>query len=358
MRIALVIYGDLNTRSGGFLYDRLLVEQLRASGDTVEVISMPWRSYPGCLLHNLDRRWFDRLARLQVDVLLQDELNHPSLFSINRRLKRSRQIPLVAVVHHLRVSEPHPAHLRRLYRSIERAYLRTLDGCIYNSASTQASVAELAGSALPGVVATPGGDRLGSLSADQIRVRCNHAGPLRLLFLGNLLARKGLHDLISALAMLTDEDWTLTIAGRADFEPTYAQRQMLEVNSRKLSGRVAFRGDVDDDALPALLSQTDLLVVPSHYEGFGIVYLEAMSHGIASIAGSAGGAAGIIQPEVNGWLVKPGDAVAIQSIIRRLCRDHAELRRASLAARERFDAFPGWSASLSGIRTYLQTLVN
>ena len=356
MRVGLVIYGDLNTRTGGFLYDRLLVEHLRARGDTVEVISMPWRAYPLCLLHNLAPGWFNRLKRLEVDVLLQDELTHPSLFGINQRLRRAGRAPRVAIVHHLRASEPHPSHWLRLYRRVERAYLRTLDGCIYNSPATQASVAELAGVHLPGVVATPGGDRLGTFAPDQIRARCSRAEPLRLLFLGNLLARKGLHDLISALARLKDEDWFLTIAGRADLEPAYAQRQMLEVNAMQLSRRVAFRGDVPDESLPAILSQTDLLVVPSHYEGFGIVYLEAMAFGIPAIAGSAGGAAGIIQPEINGWLVPPGDPNAIRAIIQRLCNDRAELRRVSLAARERFEAFPGWDQRMSAILYYFHTM--
>ena len=51
MKIGLIIYGSLDTLSGGYLYDRKLVEYLRSQGDTGEIISLPWRNYP---VHWLD----------------------------------------------------------------------------------------------------------------------------------------------------------------------------------------------------------------------------------------------------------------------------------------------------------------
>jgi hypothetical protein len=53
IRIALLIYGSLDTLSGGYLYDRMLVEALQRGGDTVEVVSLPWRDYARCLGDNL-----------------------------------------------------------------------------------------------------------------------------------------------------------------------------------------------------------------------------------------------------------------------------------------------------------------
>ncbi len=61
MRFGLVIYGSLETLSGGFLYDRKLVEGLRRDGHAVEVVSLPWRSYGGCLVHNLSPALLERL---------------------------------------------------------------------------------------------------------------------------------------------------------------------------------------------------------------------------------------------------------------------------------------------------------
>ena len=124
MRIGLVIYGDLSTASGGFLYDRMLVEAFRRAGDTVDVISFPWKGYGACLFQNVDRALRASLLPWNGDLLLQDELNHPSLFSLNRTFRRLRPVPVISIVHHLRTSEQNPVAARRLYRRVERAYLR------------------------------------------------------------------------------------------------------------------------------------------------------------------------------------------------------------------------------------------
>ena len=71
MRVGLVIYGSLETLSGGYLYDRELVAYLRQAGDDVQVISLPWRSYPHHLAHNLSAQLARRLCALDVDVLCE-----------------------------------------------------------------------------------------------------------------------------------------------------------------------------------------------------------------------------------------------------------------------------------------------
>ena len=79
MKIGLIIYGSIDTLSGGYMYDRMMVEYLRAQGDTVEIISLPWRNYAAHLTDNFS---FKLLPNL--DILIQDELNHPSLIGANR----------------------------------------------------------------------------------------------------------------------------------------------------------------------------------------------------------------------------------------------------------------------------------
>src|SRR6201999_4502252 len=128
MRLGLQIYGDVDDLTGGYLYDRRLVGYLKAQGDRVEVISLAWRNYGRHLTDNLSRHLLRRLQEAKFDALIQDELNHPSLFLLNQRLKRRVCYPIVALAHLLRSSEPHPAWLKRLYRAVERKYLKTVDG--------------------------------------------------------------------------------------------------------------------------------------------------------------------------------------------------------------------------------------
>jgi glycosyltransferase involved in cell wall biosynthesis len=358
VRLGLVIYGSLNTVSGGFLYDRMLVTHLRSQGDDVEVVSLPWRAYGPGLLDNLSPRLLNRLSRADFQVLLQDELAHPSLFWLNRRLKARGSCPLVAIVHHLRGREARPAWQKRLYAWVERQYLATVDAHIYISQTTRADVESLVGSGRPAVVANPGGDRLpGAPTREEIVVRALTPGPLRLIFVGNLTPRKELHTLLAALAGLPLEDWVLTVAGSLTMDPAYTKKIRRQMARWGLDSRVALLGYLGDAELARRLSASHLLAVPSSYEGFGIVYLEAMRLGLPAIAGSNGAAREIITPGQDGFLVPPGDAAALARCLGRLAGDRELLARMSLAALERARAHPTWGASGAAVHRFLHQLV-
>ena len=155
MKIGLIIYGSLETVSGGYLYDRKLVDYLRAQGDTVEIISQPWSAYGWHVGHNFSREMLGRLRDAPFDVLLQDELNHPSLVWLNGHLGKlgaSRphiSYPIISIVHHLRSSEAHPRGLMPLYRQVERRYLRSVDGFVFNSQTTKREVEKMTGREKP-----------------------------------------------------------------------------------------------------------------------------------------------------------------------------------------------------------------
>ena len=240
MKIGFVIYGSLDTVSGGYLYDRKLVEYLRAQGDTVEVISLPWRNYAAHLTDNFRFRlpvsnviarralfptkqspaYKEPLALHETashtvlrsaqgktlavtsinekfDILIQDELNHPSLIGANAR---KHPYPIVSLVHHLRCSELRPKWQNDLYRVVEKRYLQSVDGFIFNSQTTQDAVSGLIGNNKPSIVAYPPTDRFMDMmiSEDEIRERAK-SNELRILFLGNVIYRKGLHTLLNAV---------------------------------------------------------------------------------------------------------------------------------------------------------------
>src|SRR5215217_1622528 len=172
MKVGIVIYGSLDTLSGGYLYDRKLVEYLRSQGDSVEIISLPWRNYAAHLTDNLTFR----LPR-HLDILIQDELNHPSLIFANWG---KHPHPVISLVHHLRCSELRPNWQNVFYRIIEKKYLNSVDGFIFNSRTTQGVVNSLIEKPKPGVIAYPPTDRFGSqLSADEISQRAKK-GDLRI----------------------------------------------------------------------------------------------------------------------------------------------------------------------------------
>lgn len=354
MKVGLVIYGRLDTVSGGYLYDRRLVEHLQAQGDEVTVVALPWSCYGRHLLHNLSPSLAARLRRAGFDLLLQDELNHPSLFWLNRRLKLP--YPLVSIVHHLRQSETHPRWQMALYRPLEQAYLRSVEGFIYNSQTTRQTVEALAGSR-PCVVAPPAGNRLpAALTTAEITARARAAGPLRILFVGNVIRRKGVHTLLAACAQLPRPDWTLAVVGDTAVDRAYTAQLLRQVEAAGLQTAVTWHGPLPDAALAQLMGHSHLLAVPSQYEGFGIVYLEGMAFGLPAIAGAAGAAGEIITEGENGYRVPAGDTAVLADRLGRLHQDRALLARLGLAARARFLSWPTWSQSMTAVRHFLQQM--
>jgi len=353
MKVGLVIYGSLETISGGYLYDRKLVEYLLRQGDEVEIISQPWGSYVERLGQNLEEKWRQRLAELDVDILLQDELNHPSLFEVNASVKPQISYPILAITHHLRGSEKASKPLKWFYRQVEKHYLQGVDGFIWNSGTTRQVVEGVIGKGSAGVVAYPAGDRLGGLKDDQKPLRSQDTGPLRLLFIGSLIPRKGLHTLIAALASLKSAAWALQIVGRMDVDPAYTRRIRRMVDEQGLAGCIQFMGNLPEPDLVKEFQEAQVLVMASEYEGFGIVYLEGMSFGLPAIASTAGAAGEIIQDGVNGRLVAPGDAAALAGAIRNYLEDRGLLQSHSRAARRRFLEFPTWEQSAATIRQFL-----
>ncbi len=358
MRVGLLIYGSLDTISGGYLYDRKLVEYLHEQGDEVEIISLPWRNYGRHLGDNLSMDLERRLKALKVHILLQDELNHPSLFWMNQRLQNKLPYPVVSVVHHLRSNEYRPEWQNAIYREIESSYLRSVGGLIFNSQTTRKAVEGLIGE-LTGhwEVAYPAGDRFKpSISETEIEKRASEPGPLRVLFIGNVIQRKALRILIEALTLLVKKDWRLTAVGSLQVEPGYVKKVYRQIELEQVADRVTLTGAVSDAELAELLLTHQVLVVPSSYEGFGIVYREGMSFGLPAIGTTGGGASEIITHHQDGFLIEPGDASYLAELLHGLQADRALLTEMSLAARKRYLAQPTWEQTAQVARNFLSEL--
>lgn len=356
MRIGLIIYGPLDGRSGGYLYDQQLVAYLRAAGHQVEIISLPWRTYVAHLRDNFSTDLLDRLADAPFDLLLQDELNHPSLFLLNQRLKKRVNYPIVAIVHHLRCLESPSQFRNNLYRPIEKRYLNSVDGFVFNSQTTRRAVEGLLSRARPHVVAYPAGDRFEEFRESIRSLRNADPKLLRVVFVGNIIPRKRLQTLIWALDHLALEPLQIDIIGDLNIDPFYTLDMMKLVEERHLSKKVEFYGRLDDDTLALHLTRSDVLVVPSQYEGFGIVYLEAMGFAMPVI-GTTGGAAGeLIDHGRNGFLIEPGDNQTLARHLYQLLNNRELLADMGQQALKRFEAHPTWAESGQKIERFLKNL--
>lgn len=344
MKICFVIYGSLDIVSGGYLYDRKLVEYLRAQGDDVEIISLPWRNYAAHLTDNLRFR----LPR-GFDLIIQDELNHPSLLFANRH---PHHYPVISLVHHLRCSELRPKWQNDFYRVIEKKYLQSVDGYIFNSKTTKRVVEELE-NGKPSIIAYPPTDRFWdkSISEEEIRARAK-SDKLRILFLGNIIYRKGLHTLLQAISH-QQLAVSVDVVGGLTAEPRYAYEMQRYVLTHGMTSSVRFHGALDNEPLIEMHKQAHVMVVPSSYEGFGIIYLEGMGFGLPTIGTSAGAASEIITHGEDGYLIQPDHVIALADHIRELERDRDMLIRISLNAVKRYKSQPRWEETARKIREFL-----
>lgn len=357
MRIGLIIYGSLETLTGGWIYDRLLVEHLREQGHTVAVISLKPHHYVRNLADNFSRRLYQRLIEHDCELLLQDGLIHPSLVGLNQRIKRQRSCPLLTIVHQVLCRQPLKRYRQLFYQAVERRYFKSVDGFIFNSETTRASVETLVGRQRPAVVAYPGGDRLGFLASDAIlEYRCHRAGPLQLIFVGNLTPNKGVLPLIEGLSRLPRQNWRLSLIGSLTMDRAYVQKVRALIARFGLEDRIEIPGPLDGEELAGRLNASHVFVMPFSYEGFGVACLEAMAWGLPVVGSTCGALREFVVDGINGVLVPPGDIATFAQQIQRLHGDRMLLARYGQAALKTFRSRPGWREGFQKIESFLLSI--
>ena len=359
MKVGLLIYGNLNILSGGYIYDRILVEGLRRLGNDVKVIAIPYRQYVSHLQDNFSRKLQLSLISQNLDVMIQDELSHPSLFLLNRKLKGKIKYPIVSLLHLLQDPNSHTCLLKKLHIWIEKMYLKTMDGLICNSHHTKITALQRIGAQIPTTIAYPAATHIECpQNLDLIEERAMQPGPLRILYLGNLIRRKGALDLIMALKDLDCSLWKLDIVGRLDMEENYVKLVRDTINKYEIMSHTTIHGTLTGTELSRQINENHILVLPSYYEGFGMVYLECMGHGLPAIGTTAGAVDEIITHDVNGFLIEPGNITALRKYISIFMNDRNKLIRMGKAAVKRFESHPSWDDTIIKIHKFLNEMIN
>ncbi|MDX2496227.1 MAG: glycosyltransferase family 4 protein [Desulfuromusa sp.] len=352
MHVGLLIYGDINSQSGGYLYDRQLVSYLQRQGDRVDIISIIQGGYAGDLI---SRGIPEEISCDQLDILIQDELVYPRVFKINAALKSRLNCPIVSLVHLLDSSRPQLWLRRLLAQWAERRYLNSADGLILNSRNTHQKICELlAGDIPPHIIAVPAADHLLPPVPERVAdIPANKSSGLNILYGGNVISQKGLHVLLEALESLDRGCFKLTIAGRLDMEPAYVKQIRRQITRSHPGQSIHFTGALNGTELTACYLKNDILVLPSVNEAYGIVYIEAQGFGLPVIGTIAGGAAEIIKHGWNGYLMEPGDSKALSELLILLNNDRDLLKHMGSNARNYYRQHPTWDDSCGKIRDFL-----
>jgi glycogen(starch) synthase len=296
--------------------------------------------------HALLRAALTRLGGWRPDVVHAHDwlVAHPAI-----ALADGWRVPLVVTVHATeagRYAGWLTARLSRQVHSCEWWLANRADALITCSAAMRGEVAELFGLDPTSIAVvhngiTPDGWQPDPAAVASARSRHRADGIPLLVYFGRLEFEKGGQDLIAALPRIrrAHPGARLLVSGTGSAAP------LLEATARehRVRGCVDFLGRVPDGELPALLAAADAVVLPSRYEPFGIVALEAAAAGAALVASTAGGLAEVVIDGETGVSFPPGDVPALGTAVIRVLDDPRGARRRAAAARRRLDIDFDWT---------------
>jgi glycosyltransferase involved in cell wall biosynthesis len=329
--------GDLDTPTGGYAYDKRMIAELRELGWRPEVLNLgEGFPRPNALTRAAAHAHLHDVPNGRPIVI--DGLALGVIPEIAESLSQSH--PLIAMVHHpLALETGLTADEAAALQASERAALSHVRAVVANSPATARALAADYGVPPDRItLAPPGTDRV------QISRRTN-SGPVALLAVGSIVPRKGYDVLIAALAELLDLPWHLTIVGDCSRDRAAVTRLKADIERHRLGPRVTIEDAVKAERLAAFYAASDLFVLASRYEGFGMAYAEAIAHGLPVI-GTTAGAIPETVPATAGILVPPDDVPALAAALRRLIENAGE--RAAFAAAAVVAAaghLPTWRAS-------------
>jgi len=327
-----IVPGPLDTLTGGFIYDRQMVDGLRDAGRLGMVHELagdfpraaPYDIAAGAaVLSGLPDRALCVIDGLALTALGQAVVQHAS------------RLEVVAMIHHPLADETGLSDREKeAFFEAEKAVLGEVSRIVVSSARTALRLRDfdVSPSAIrvvePGIAEWAAGGWSGGQD-----------GPVRILSVATLTRRKG-HDIaLRALADCPDLDWRLDIVG-APRDAVHADALKQLAGDLGLAERVTFHGELGDAALQELHRSAGLFLSATYHEGFGMALADAVAFGLPVVTTEEGAVAEAVRAAAE--LVPAGDAGALGRTLRALLEDTDA--RLALAARSRAAAagLSGW----------------
>jgi glycosyltransferase involved in cell wall biosynthesis len=321
--LAFVVPGRLDQLTGGYLYDRHIIDDLRSRGHAVKIIELAPNDGETALAKLADG------ATTVIDGLALPDLDE----AVKAQCSRLR---LVALVHHPLAEETGLSRVvaEHLMRR-EAAALQCCRGIVCPSPKTAAAV-EAYGIPPDRILVIPPG------TAKSDRPFRSRRGPVRsLLCVASVIPRKGHRVLVAALARVRDLDWQMLCIGSLERDPRTARSIRQMISAARLGRRVTLAGEQPPRMVMRAYRAADLFVLPSHHEGYGMAFAEAMAHGLPVIGSSAGAIPETV-PREAGLLVPAGDVAALARALRRVIAEPALAVRLAAGSRVAGGRLPDW----------------
>lgn len=327
-KAAFAIPGDLSTLTGGYGYARRILAAL--SPELVHLPLPPGFPTPSRAELTASRTALDAVPAAQP--ILIDGL---AFGAFPKALAARYPGRLIALCHHPIGLETGLTPLGRA-KALEREATALSEAVLVISTSqTTARTLEERLGVDPDLirVAPPGVDRMprAALQGD----------PPVILSVGSITRRKGVDVLINALALLKGLDWTCRIIGPDDRDPLFTDRITSLIGAAGLDGRVTIEGARSDEDIAQAYAQADIFALATRYEGYGMVYAEALEAGLPTVGCDAGAVREVVADAAP--LAPPEDPAGFAALLRPLLADPAARREAAARARARAERLPRWS---------------
>lgn len=328
-----VVPGPLDQLTGGYIYDRRIVDGLRRIGWCVAVHELDG-TFP-----EADAEAHASLTRVLADLpndtrVVVDGLAMGGLPEPLR--PHAARLQLLGLVHHPLADETGLTLERRhQLAASERAALSLCRGILVTSATTASRLAVYGVSADRVRAVPPGTDPARQADGP------GPGAPPQILCVGSLIPRKAQDVLVRALVHVRAKPWRCICAGSASRHHEYANVVRSQVVDAGLADRVRFVGECTPDVLDELYHSSSLFVLPSYDEGYGMALSEALARGLPVVS-TTGGAIPDTVPADAGILVPPGDDLALAAALDDLLTDRSHRQSLAMAARAHAETLPNW----------------
>ncbi len=277
--IVLVAPAPLQARTGGYIYDRRMVEGLRHLGWQVDVLELD-STFPHPTPAALEHASRTLAAVRAGTITMVDSLALGPLAAIVMR--EAARLPVVALVHlPLAATIGLEREDAARFEDDERRALAAAALVVVTGRAALPLIARYAVDAGRVVVVEPGTDPAPLAHGSR-------TGPVELLTVATLNPGKGHEMLLEALSALGDSAWHLTCAGSLTRDPATAARVRATAARLQLENRVSFVGDLDRRALAACYDRADVAVLATRQETYGMAVAEALAHGLPVVATMTG----------------------------------------------------------------------
>jgi glycosyltransferase involved in cell wall biosynthesis len=349
--VHVLIPGDLEIRTGGYGYDRRIIAGLRnlewrvdvhRLDDSFPAPTMAARAHAEQALAGIPDAatvLIDGLALGALPAEVEDE---------------ARRLNIVALVHHPLAEETgiDPELAARLKISETRS-LAAVRSVVVTSRTTAAKLDEYRVAATRITVVEPGTDPAPVARGSTPSAIGHRPSDVALLCVATLTPRKGYELLMSALAATLARNWRLTCAGSLDRDAPTVSRVRAQVHDNGFEDRVSFVGDLDAAAVAVQYDRADVFVLPTLYEGYGMVVAEALARGLPIVSTATGAIRDLVGTEA-GIVVPPGDLPAFTNALSRVLGDAGLRARLSAGARNVRQRLPTWDQSAASMAQVLE----